>query len=73
MPIPMVSHSELVITVLPGDENTAIKNCLEGNRAVSKLPPHKPVARSNFLKSLCQFLIAVQILVKLPVNVVKCY
>ncbi len=39
----MVSHSELVITVLPGDENTAIKNYLEENMTTSKPPPHNPV------------------------------
>lgn len=39
----MVSHSELVITVLPGDENRAIKNYLEENMTTSKLPPHSPV------------------------------
>lgn len=36
----MVSHSELVITVLPGDENTAIKNYSEENMTVPKLLPH---------------------------------
>lgn len=39
----MVSHSELVITVLPGDENTAIKNYLEENMITSELLPHNPV------------------------------
>lgn len=38
----MVSHSELVITVLPRDENTAIKNYLEGNMTIPKLPPLNP-------------------------------
>lgn len=32
----MVSHLQLVITVLPGDENQAIKNYLEENMTISK-------------------------------------
>lgn len=49
MPIPMVTHSELVITVLPRDENTVIKNYLEENMTISKVPPCKPVPSKTSL------------------------
>lgn len=57
MPIPMVSHSELVITVLPGDENTAIKNYLEENMTVSKACV---LNDRNKFRSLCRLLFAVR-------------
>ena len=52
----MVSHSESVITVLPGDENTAIKNYLEENMTISKACV---LNDRNKFRSLCQLLFAV--------------
>lgn len=52
----MVSHSELVITVLPGDENTAIKYYWEENMTISKA---RVLNDRNKFRLLCRMLFAV--------------